>query len=161
MTDISLNTIETDKIILSNVTVSKIESVQKLSSCPIIDITIDSNRTLKFQYYDEYGNGIRKILIKDNKYFTDLAMTTHLDLGTMTAISHWTLTVSVDNVCGTNIFPLPKQVYDAFRIAYNSYVLIPAGIEVTERAKILGHSVDTNLRYYSFSVTVQHLGRFD
>ncbi|MCR5311197.1 MAG: tyrosine-type recombinase/integrase [Lachnospiraceae bacterium] len=39
----------------------------------------------------------------------------------------------------------------AFRIALNSYVLIPAGIEAPERARMLGHSVETNLRHYTFS----------
>lgn len=32
----------------------------------------------------------------------------------------------------------------------NSLVLIPAGFTVTERAAMLGHSVQTNLMYYSF-----------
>ncbi len=32
----------------------------------------------------------------------------------------------------------------------NSLVLIPAGFTVTERAAVLGHSVQTNLMYYSF-----------
>lgn len=36
-------------------------------------------------------------------------------------------------------------------MALNSYVFIPMGLPVTERAKILGHSVDTNLKYYSFA----------
>lgn len=39
----------------------------------------------------------------------------------------------------------------AFRIALNSYVFIPAGVEVSERARILGHSVETNLKYYTFA----------
>lgn len=38
----------------------------------------------------------------------------------------------------------------AFRMSLNSNVLIPLGIPVTERAKLLGHSVETNLRNYSF-----------
>ena len=33
---------------------------------------------------------------------------------------------------------------------FNSYVLIPAGIVVTDRAKILGHSPEVNLSHYSF-----------
>ncbi len=45
----------------------------------------------------------------------------------------------------------------AFRIALNSYVLIPMGIPVTERAKMLGHSVDTNLKYYSFARSNEYL----
>lgn len=39
----------------------------------------------------------------------------------------------------------------AFRIALNSYVYIPMGLPVTERARLLGHSVETNLKHYSFS----------
>ena len=35
-------------------------------------------------------------------------------------------------------------------MAFNSYVLIPLGIPVTDRAKLLGHSVETNLKHYSF-----------
>lgn len=38
----------------------------------------------------------------------------------------------------------------AFRMTYNSLVLIPAGFTVTERAAMLGHSVETNLKHYSF-----------
>lgn len=45
----------------------------------------------------------------------------------------------------------------AFRIALNSYVFIPMGVPVTERARILGHSVDTNLRHYSFARTDDYL----
>lgn len=39
----------------------------------------------------------------------------------------------------------------AFRMSLNSNVLIPAGLPVTERARLLGHSVETNLKYYSFA----------
>ena len=39
----------------------------------------------------------------------------------------------------------------AFRMALNSYVYIPLGLPATERARILGHSVETNLKYYSFA----------
>lgn len=38
----------------------------------------------------------------------------------------------------------------AIRMYFNSYVLIPAGIVVTDRAKILGHSPEVNLSHYSF-----------
>ena len=40
----------------------------------------------------------------------------------------------------------------AFRIALNSYVFIPLGIVETERAKLLGHSVDVNLKHYTFAL---------
>lgn len=39
----------------------------------------------------------------------------------------------------------------AFRMSLNSNVLIPNGICVTDRAKLLGHSVATNLKYYSYA----------
>lgn len=39
----------------------------------------------------------------------------------------------------------------AFRMSLNSNVLIPLGMPVTERARLLGHSVETNLRHYSFA----------
>ena len=44
-------------------------------------------------------------------------------------------------------FPITNN--HAFRMALNSYVLIPKGLEAPERAKLLGHSVETNLRYYT------------
>ncbi len=34
---------------------------------------------------------------------------------------------------------------------YNSYILIPHGIETPDRAQILGHSVETNLKHYTFA----------
>lgn len=36
------------------------------------------------------------------------------------------------------------------RMYFNSYVLIPLGVLVTDRAKLLGHSVETNQKRYSF-----------
>ena len=39
----------------------------------------------------------------------------------------------------------------AFRMSLNSNVFIPLGLPATERARLLGHSVETNLRYYSFA----------
>ncbi len=39
----------------------------------------------------------------------------------------------------------------AIRMYFNSYVLIPKGIDVTNRAKLLGHSVEVNLKNYSFA----------
>ena len=39
----------------------------------------------------------------------------------------------------------------ALRKSLNSNILIPAGIDVTDRAAMLGHSVETNLRNYSFT----------
>ena len=35
-------------------------------------------------------------------------------------------------------------------MTFNSLVLIPTGFTVTERARMLGHSVETNLKHYSF-----------
>ena len=42
-------------------------------------------------------------------------------------------------------------------MALNSYVYVPAGMDVATRAKILGHSVETNLRFYTFSRTDEYL----
>lgn len=39
----------------------------------------------------------------------------------------------------------------AFRMSLNSNVFIPLGLPVTERARLLGHSVETNHKYYSFA----------
>lgn len=39
----------------------------------------------------------------------------------------------------------------AFRMSLNSNVLIPAGLSPAERAYILGHSIETNERYYSYT----------
>lgn len=39
----------------------------------------------------------------------------------------------------------------ALRMSLNSNVLIPKGISTTDRAALLGHSVETNLKYYSFA----------
>ncbi len=38
-----------------------------------------------------------------------------------------------------------------FRRSLNSNVLIPKGIPVTERARLLGHSVETNFKHYSYA----------
>lgn len=45
---------------------------------------------------------------------------------------------------------LPVTNNHAFRMSLNSNVFIPLGIPATERASMLGHSVETNLKYYSF-----------
>lgn len=39
----------------------------------------------------------------------------------------------------------------AIRMYYNSYVLIPMGLPVSERAKLLGHSIQVNLNHYTFA----------
>lgn len=39
----------------------------------------------------------------------------------------------------------------AFRMSLNSNVLIPCGLNEAERALILGHSIQTNLTYYSYT----------
>lgn len=39
----------------------------------------------------------------------------------------------------------------AFRMSLNTNVFIPLGIEVGERAKLLGHSIETNLKHYTFA----------
>ena len=39
----------------------------------------------------------------------------------------------------------------ALRMSLNSNVLIPLGISVADRAAMLGHSIETNLKFYSFA----------
>lgn len=39
----------------------------------------------------------------------------------------------------------------AIRMYFNSYVLSPLGVEIADRAKILGHSVDVNSKNYTFA----------
>ncbi len=46
---------------------------------------------------------------------------------------------------------MPLTNNHAFRMSLNSNVFIPLGIPATERARLLGHSVETNLRHYSFA----------
>ncbi len=46
---------------------------------------------------------------------------------------------------------MPVTNNHTFRMSLNSNVLIPLGISVTDRAQMLGHSVETNLRHYSFA----------
>ena len=48
---------------------------------------------------------------------------------------------------------LPKTNNHAIRMYLNSYIFIPAGIPVTDRAALLGHTVETNLKNYSFEST--------
>lgn len=52
------------------------------------------------------------------------------------------------NVCKK--LNLAKTNNHSIRMYFNSYVLIPAGIQVADRAKLLGHSVETNLKRYTF-----------
>lgn len=46
---------------------------------------------------------------------------------------------------------LPVTNNHAFRISINSNVFIPNGIPVTDRARLLGHSVETNIKHYSYA----------
>lgn len=39
----------------------------------------------------------------------------------------------------------------AFRMTLNSYAYVPIGLPATERAELLGHSIDTNLKFYTFA----------
>ena len=52
-------------------------------------------------------------------------------------------------------FPITNN--HALRMALNSYVLIPKGLEAPDRAKLLGHSVETNLRYYTHAKSDEYL----
>ena len=67
---------------------------------------------------------------------------------------NWTTTVayyeSLYKICIDKL-GLGLSNNHAFRIALNSYVLIPMGLDAPERARILGHSVQTNLEHYTFS----------
>ena len=38
----------------------------------------------------------------------------------------------------------------AIRIYFNSFVLIPAGVSLPNRARILGHTEEVNLSHYTF-----------
>ena len=42
-------------------------------------------------------------------------------------------------------------------MALNSYVYVPMGLPVIERPKLLGHSVETNLKYYTFARTDDYI----
>ncbi|MBE6014242.1 MAG: hypothetical protein E7241_02585 [Lachnospiraceae bacterium] len=42
-------------------------------------------------------------------------------------------------------------------MALNSYVYTPMGLPASERARILGHSVETNLRFYTFARTDDYI----
>ena len=47
----------------------------------------------------------------------------------------------------------------AFRMSLNSNKLIPLGLTPVERAQLLGHSVETNLKHYTYSMkdNLEHL----
>ena len=52
---------------------------------------------------------------------------------------------------------LEVNCHYAIRKYFNSFILIPAGIDVADRARIMGHSVETNLKYYTY----EHLNYCD
>lgn len=62
-----------------------------------------------------------------------------------------------DSSRGTTGLGLSLSNNHAFRMALNSYVFIPMGLPATERAKILGHSVETNLKHYTFARSDDYL----
>lgn len=62
-----------------------------------------------------------------------------------------------DKARGTDGLGLELCNNHAFRIALNSYVFIPMGLDAPERAKLLGHSVETNLKHYTFARTDEYL----
>lgn len=45
----------------------------------------------------------------------------------------------------------------AFRMALNSYEFIPKGLNEVERAKLLGHSPEVNLKHYTFSKSDEYI----
>ncbi|MCR5144153.1 MAG: hypothetical protein K6B67_02450 [Lachnospiraceae bacterium] len=72
----------------------------------------------------------------------------------------WTTTVayyeSLYKICVEKLH-LKLSNNHNFRIALNSYVLIPKGLPAPERARILGHTVETNLKHYTFSRDKEYL----
>ena len=44
-----------------------------------------------------------------------------------------------------------------FELALNSYVFVPMGLSPADRARILGHSVQTNLNHYTFARADEYL----
>lgn len=52
-------------------------------------------------------------------------------------------------------FPISNN--HALRMAFNSYVLVEKGLEAPDRAKLLGHSVETNLRNYTYAKSNEYL----
>lgn len=69
------------------------------------------------------------------------------------ADSNWTNTKSYNRMLHSVATKLELKITNnhAFRIALNSYVFVPMGLEAPERARLLGHSVETNLKHYTFS----------
>jgi len=65
----------------------------------------------------------------------------------------WIKTESYETCLRRMLKSLGYQVTNnhAFRMSLNSNVFIPLGIPETERARLLGHTVEVNLKYYSFS----------
>lgn len=65
----------------------------------------------------------------------------------------WMNTMSYKSFLGklTRKHNLSATSNHALRRSLNSNVLIPMGISVADRAKLLGHSVETNLKHYSYA----------
>ena len=54
-------------------------------------------------------------------------------------------------ICTTKL-NLPLSNNHGIRMYLNSYILVPMGITVADRAKMLGHSVEVNLNHYTFAI---------
>ncbi len=69
------------------------------------------------------------------------------------ANGEWMNTMSYKSFLGklTRKHKLKATSNHALRRSLNSNVLIPMGISVADRAKLLGHSVETNLKHYSYA----------
>lgn len=52
--------------------------------------------------------------------------------------------------CNCKRLGLKRTNNHAIRMYFNSYVLIPKGFNVSERAQYLGHSEEVNLKHYTF-----------
>lgn len=61
------------------------------------------------------------------------------------------ISLRIERVCKKLGFKIVNN--HAFRISLNSNVFIPKGIPVTQRAYLLGHSIEVNLKHYSYCRT--------
>ncbi len=101
--------------------------------------------------YFPLTNELRYMLIEMREWQDKLGINPEFVFST--ADGEWIKTVGYESFlrricrrCGLNI-----TNNHAFRMSFNSNVLIQNGIAATDRAKLLGHSVTTNLNCYSFA----------
>lgn len=58
-------------------------------------------------------------------------------------------TSALRRLCRSKVLTITNN--HAFRMLFNSNVLIPMGITVADRTAMLGHSIETNVKYYSYA----------